>query len=65
MFRATMCPSSGENYCIYATLVFVTLYMGGVWSAGWSGCPKHVENENKYTKQNCALICIYLQEGRI
>ena len=26
MFRATMCPSSGDNYCIYATLVFVTLY---------------------------------------
>jgi len=26
MFRASMRPSSGENYCIYATLVFVTLY---------------------------------------
>ena len=26
MFRASMCPSSGENYCIYATLVFVNLY---------------------------------------
>ena len=26
MFRASMCSSSGENYCIYATLVFVTLY---------------------------------------
>jgi len=26
MFRATMCPSSGEDCCIYATLVFVTLY---------------------------------------
>jgi len=25
MFRATVCPSSGENYCIYATLVFVNL----------------------------------------
>ena len=25
MFRAFMCQSSGENYCIYATLVFVTL----------------------------------------
>jgi len=21
-----MCPSSGENHCIYVTLVFVTLY---------------------------------------
>jgi len=26
MFRASMCTSSGENCCIYATLVFVTLY---------------------------------------
>jgi len=26
MFRASVCPSSGENYYIYATLVFVTLY---------------------------------------
>ena len=26
MFRASMCSSSGENCCIYATLVFVNLY---------------------------------------
>jgi hypothetical protein len=26
MFWASMCASLGENYCIYATLVFVTLY---------------------------------------
>jgi len=26
MFRTSMCPSSGENYCITATLEFVTLY---------------------------------------
>ena len=26
VFRAFTYPSSGENYCIYATLVFVTLY---------------------------------------
>ena len=25
MFRKSMWPSSGDNYCIYATLVFVTL----------------------------------------
>ena len=25
-FRAFTCPSSGENYYIYATMVFVTLY---------------------------------------
>ena len=34
MFQASMCPSSGENCCIYVTLVFVTL-MVGVWFAGW------------------------------
>jgi len=28
-----MRPSSGENYCIYATLVFVTLY--GWRMVGW------------------------------
>ena len=26
MFRASMRPSSGENYCIYATLALFTLY---------------------------------------
>ena len=26
MFRASMRPSSVENYCIYATLALVTLY---------------------------------------
>jgi len=26
MFRATMCPSSGDVYCIYTTLVFFALY---------------------------------------
>ena len=26
MFRTSMFPSSGENYCIYATMVFVTPY---------------------------------------
>ena len=26
VFRPSTCPSSGENCCIYATLVFVTLY---------------------------------------
>ena len=28
MFRASMCPSSGENFCIYATLTLVTLKGG-------------------------------------
>jgi len=25
MFRASKCPSSAENHCIYATLIFVTV----------------------------------------
>ena len=33
-FWASMCPSSGENYCICAALV-LALCIGGVWSAGW------------------------------
>ena len=33
MFLPFKCPSSGESHCIYATLVFVTLY---VWRlVGW------------------------------
>jgi len=32
MFRTTTCPLSGENYCIYATLV-LSLCLSGVWSA--------------------------------
>ena len=33
IFRASKCPSSGENYFIYATLVFVTL--DGWRLVGW------------------------------
>ena len=48
-----MCPSSGENYCIHATLVFVTLY---VWRLlCW------LEFHNKYIEQNCAPVWIYLR----
>ena len=35
MFRTSMCPSSGENCCIHATLA-LSLCTGGVWSAGWN-----------------------------
>ena len=34
MFRASMCPSSGENCCTYATLIFITLY-GWRLVCGW------------------------------
>ena len=35
MFRESMCPSSGENYCIYATMVFVTLKGGSLNYEGY------------------------------
>jgi len=38
LFRASMYPSSGENYCIYATLL-LSLCMGGDWSTVWSETP--------------------------
>jgi len=34
MFRATMCPSSGE--ITLSMRWYLSLCMGGVWSAGWS-----------------------------
>jgi len=35
MFRATMCPSSGE-ITVSMWRWYLSLCMGGVWSAGWS-----------------------------
>jgi len=92
MFRATMCPSSGET-TVSMRHWYLSFCMGGVSSAGWSetptsvpdaihtewqipvshgysvfswwwahGCPKHVQERHKYTKQNCAPIWIYLQD---
>ena len=46
MFRVSMCPSSGENHCIQATLVFC----------------HSVEKRNKYSKQNCAPSWTYQQD---
>ena len=43
---------SDKNQCRIHTVVF----------SWWAhGCPKHVEKWNKYTKLNCALSWIYLQ----
>jgi len=53
MFRATTCPSSGE-ITVSMWHWYLSLCMGGIWSAGWS--------ETKYTKQNCAPSWIYLQD---
>ena len=38
MFRATMCPSSGE-IAVSMRHWYLSLCMGGVWSAGWSETP--------------------------
>ena len=38
MFRATMCPSSGE-ITVSMRHWYLSLCMGGFWSAGWSKTP--------------------------
>jgi len=38
MSRATMCPSSGE-ITVSMRHWYLSLCMGGVWSAGWSETP--------------------------
>jgi hypothetical protein len=38
MFRATMCPSS-EEITVSMRHWYLSLCMGGVWSAGWSETP--------------------------
>jgi len=45
MFQAFKCPSSGENHCVYATLVFVIL--DGWRLVGRLGCLTHVEKGDK------------------
>jgi len=65
MFRATMCPSSGETVFM-RHLVRVILYgwlsgmQGGWWWA--HSRPKHIEKINKHTKKNCAPSGLYLQD---
>ena len=74
MFRATMCPSSGEITVYMRHLVLVILY--GLLSDGTQGgmnsfhpayhtviyTDRHVEKRNKRTKKNCAPSCLYLQD---
>ena len=54
MFRATVCPSSGEITVSVRHLVFVTLY-------GWLSGMQGVEKRNKHTKKNYAPSWLYLQ----
>ena len=51
MFRASMCPSSGENHCICATLLCVTL--GGVWSGDWIDPIQPADQTPSIQNDNC------------
>jgi hypothetical protein len=71
MFRATMCPSSGEITVSMRHLVFFTLYgwlsqvshRYSYFSWWWAhSCSKHVEKRNKHIKKNCAPSWLYLQD---
>ena len=59
MFRATLCPTSGET-TLFMRLLVRTCYSVWmtVWYAGWN------ENilRNKRTKKNCAPRWLYLQD---
>jgi len=62
MFRASKCPSSGENHYIYATLAFFTLY-GWIFSWWWAlGCPKHIEKrDKKYLNRIVHLVGLFVR----
>jgi len=48
MFRATMCPSSGELTVIYAALVFFTMHVWvAVWPAGWDETESHPNQQTR------------------
>ena len=51
MFRATVCPSSGETTVFMQHLVRVILcgWLSGVHTWWAHTCPKHVEKRNKHT----------------
>ena len=60
MFRATMCPSSGENTVPIQHLVLVTLYR---WLSGMQGRMKHADKSNKRIKKICAPSWFFLQDS--
>jgi len=69
MFRATMCPSSGELNCIYETLVFFTLYgwLSGLQTRqppddGHIVARNMYRSWNKYTKKWCASSWLHLKK---
>jgi hypothetical protein len=59
IFRATVCPSSGETTVFMRHLVLVVLYG---WLSGMQYGIPHVERINKNAKKNCAPSWLYLQD---
>jgi hypothetical protein len=59
MFRANMCPLSGEITVSMRHLIFVIL-CGRL--SDKQGRPEHVEKRNKHTKKNCLPSWLYLQD---
>ena len=57
VFWASMCPSSGENYCI-RHWYFVTL--SGVWSAGWISLKPADQTPLSVTKYQCRIDTVIL-----
>ena len=59
-----MCPSSGENYCIYAALVFVTLWVASGLMIGFPAkclqTPGFIENwqKNKHRVKSRSIRCL-------
>jgi len=65
MFRATMCPSSGEITLSMRHLVHKcqVSHWYSYFSWWWAHSrPKHVQNRNKHTKKNYATSWFYLQD---
>ena len=68
MFRATMCPSSGEITGMHTRQSSVqsdkyqVSHRYSYFSWWWARSrPKHIEKRNKHTKKNCAPSWLYLQ----
>ena len=56
-FRATMCPSSGE-ITVSMRHWYLSLCMGGVWSAGWIETTQPADQMHTYRVTNTSLIFV-------
>jgi hypothetical protein len=61
MFRAIVCPSSGETTVFVRHLVHVILFG---WLSGMQGGIPHVEKRNKHAMKSCAPSWLYLLDYR-